>query len=76
MECEERDRHNVKNRRHAQYEAEYGHPEGLVPNPDSQPRPQIVAVAQDDVLAQVGHNGEDMAITVFPALASHLRSVT
>jgi hypothetical protein len=32
MEREERDRHDVENRRHAQYEADYDHPEGTVPN--------------------------------------------
>jgi hypothetical protein len=74
MEREERDRHDVVNRRHAQYEADYGHPEGPVPNSDQQPRSQIVAAAQDDVAAQVGDNGDDMAITAFPALAS--RSTT
>jgi hypothetical protein len=35
MEC---DRHNVENRRRAQYEADYDHPEGPVPNSDCQPR--------------------------------------
>jgi hypothetical protein len=34
-----------------------------------------VAPAQDDVAAQVGDNGDDMAITAFPALAPRLRSV-
>jgi hypothetical protein len=38
MECEERDRHDVENRRRAQYEADYGHPEGPIPNQDRQPR--------------------------------------
>jgi hypothetical protein len=76
MEREERDRHDVENRQRAQYEANYGHPEVPVPNPDRQPRPQIVAAAQDDVAAQVGDNGDDMAMTAFPALAPRLRSVT
>jgi hypothetical protein len=31
--------------------------------------------AQDDVATQVGDNGDDMAITTFPALAPRLRSV-
>jgi hypothetical protein len=75
MEREERDRHDVENRRRALYEADYGHPENLVPNPDHQPRSQIVATAQDDVAAQVGDNGDDMAITTFNALAPRLRSV-
>jgi hypothetical protein len=34
MEREERERHDVKYRRRAQYEADYGHPEGPVRNPD------------------------------------------
>jgi hypothetical protein len=34
-----------------------------------------VAAAQDDVATQVGDNDDDMAITAFPALAPHLRSV-
>jgi hypothetical protein len=34
-----------------------------------------VAVAQDDDAAQVGDSGDDMALTAFPALAPHLRSV-
>jgi hypothetical protein len=72
MEREERDRHDVENRRCARYEAEYGHSEGPVPNPDRQPRSQIVAPAQDDIAAQVSDNGDDMAITAFPALAPHL----
>jgi hypothetical protein len=38
MERKERDRHDVENRRRAQYEADYGHPEGSVPIPDRQPR--------------------------------------
>jgi hypothetical protein len=45
MEREERERHDVKNRRHAQYEVAYGHPKGPVLNPDRQPRSQIVAAA-------------------------------
>jgi hypothetical protein len=75
MEREERDRHDVENRRRAQYEADYGHPEGLVPNPDGQPRSQIVAATQDDIAAQVGDNDDDMAITAFPTLALRLQSV-
>jgi S-adenosylmethionine:tRNA-ribosyltransferase-isomerase (queuine synthetase) len=35
-----------------------------------------VAPTQDDVAAQVGDNGDDMAITTFLALAPRLRSVT
>jgi hypothetical protein len=35
-----------------------------------------VAAAQDDVAAQVGDSGDDMAITAFPALAPRLWSVT
>jgi hypothetical protein len=38
MEREERDRHNVENRQRAQFEVDYDHPEGSVPNPDHQPR--------------------------------------
>jgi hypothetical protein len=34
MKREERDCHDVDNRRRAQYEADYGHLEGSVPNPD------------------------------------------
>jgi hypothetical protein len=34
MECKERERHDVENRRRAQYEKDYGHPQGPVPNPD------------------------------------------
>jgi hypothetical protein len=75
MEREERDCHDVENRRHAQYEVDYGHPEGPVPNSDREPRSQIVTAAQGDVATQVGDNGDNMAITAFPALAPHLRSV-
>jgi hypothetical protein len=53
----------------------YGHPEGLVPNPDRQPRSHIVASARGDDAAQVGDSGDDMAITAFPTLAPRLRSV-
>jgi hypothetical protein len=31
-----------------------------------------MAPAQDDVAAQVGDNGDDMAITAFPAMAPRL----
>jgi hypothetical protein len=75
MEREERERHNVENWQCAQYEAEHGHPEGLVCNPDRQPRSQVVAAARDDGAAQVGDSGDDMAIAAFPALAPCLRSV-
>jgi hypothetical protein len=75
MEREERERHDVENRRQAQYEADYSHPEGPVPNPDHHPRSQIAAAAQDDVAVQVVDNDNDMAITAFPALAPRLRSV-
>jgi hypothetical protein len=34
-----------------------------------------VAAAHDNVAAQVGYNGDDLAITAFPTLAPHLRSV-
>jgi hypothetical protein len=34
-----------------------------------------VALAQDDVAAQVGDNGDDIAITAFPVLAPRLQSV-
>jgi hypothetical protein len=37
MEREEREHHDVENRRRAQYEAEHGHPEGPVRNPARQP---------------------------------------
>jgi hypothetical protein len=69
MEHEERDRHDIENRRRAQYEADYDHPKGPVPNPDRQPRSQVMAPARDDAAAQVGDNGDDMVITAFPALA-------
>jgi hypothetical protein len=46
MECEEREHHDIENRRRAQYEAEHGHPEGPVCNPDRQPRSQVVATAR------------------------------
>jgi hypothetical protein len=75
MESEERDRHDVESQRRAQYEADYDHPEGSVPNPDRQPRSQIVAAAHDDIVTQVDDNGDDMAITAFPALAPRLRLV-
>jgi hypothetical protein len=75
MEHEERERHDVENQWRAQYEADYGHPEGPVPNPDRQPRSQILAAARDNDAAQVGDTGDDMAITAFPALVPHLRSV-
>jgi hypothetical protein len=75
MEREDRNRHDVENRRCAQYEVDYGHPEGPIPNLDRQPRSQIVAPTQDDGAAQVGDNDDDMAVTAFPALAPRLRSV-
>jgi hypothetical protein len=75
MEREEREHHVVENRRRAQYEIDYGHPEGPAHNPDRQPRSQVVVVARDDDAARVGGNGDDMAITAFPALAPRLRSV-
>jgi hypothetical protein len=75
MEREERERHDVENRRRAQYEAEHDHPKGPVRNPARQPRFEVVATARDDDAAQVGDNGDNMAITAFPALASRLRSV-
>jgi hypothetical protein len=75
MEREERDRHDVQNRRRAQYEADYGHLEGLVPNPDWQPRSKVMTPSLDDGAAQVGHNGDDMVITAFPTLAPCLRLV-
>jgi hypothetical protein len=34
-----------------------------------------VAPAQDEDAPQVGDNGDDMAVTAFPALVPHLRSV-
>jgi hypothetical protein len=34
-----------------------------------------MAIAQDYVVAHVGDNGDDVAITAFPALAPRLRSV-
>jgi hypothetical protein len=51
MEREESQRHDIENWRHAQYEKDYGHPEGPVPNLDRQPRSQIVAPARDDDVA-------------------------
>jgi hypothetical protein len=75
MEREECERHVVENRRRTQYEADYGHPVSPVPNPNRQPRSQIVAAARDDDVAQVGDSGDDMAITAFLALAPRLRSV-
>jgi hypothetical protein len=71
----ERERHDVENRWRAQYEKDYGHPEGPVPNPDRQPRSQIVASARGDDTDQVGDSVDNMAITAFPALAPRLRSV-
>jgi hypothetical protein len=47
-----------------------------VPNPDRQPRYQIVASARGDDAAQVNDSSDDMAITAFPALVPRLRSVT
>jgi hypothetical protein len=76
MEHEERNCHNVENRRHAQYEADYSHPEGPVPNPDHQPRSQAVAPAQSQGGTQAGDGSDDMAITAFPALPPRLRSLT
>jgi hypothetical protein len=75
MEREERERHDVENRQRALYLANYDHPEGLVANPDRQPRSHIMAAARDDDAAQVGDRGGDMAITAFPALVPRLRSV-
>jgi hypothetical protein len=75
MEREERERLDIENRQHAQYEKDYGHPEGPVPNPDRRPKSQIVAPAQDNGVAQVGDSGDDMAIIAFPVLAPRLRSV-
>jgi hypothetical protein len=75
MEREERERHDVENRRRAQYEKDYDHPEGPVRNPARQPRSEVVAVVQDDDAAQVSDSGDDVAITAFPAWAPRLRSV-
>jgi hypothetical protein len=75
MEREGRDCHDIENRWRAQYEADYSHPKGLVPDLDHHPRSQIVTAAQGDTAAQVGNNGDDMAITAFPALAPRLQSV-
>jgi hypothetical protein len=75
MEREERECYDVENWRRAQYEKDYGHPEGPVRNPVRQPRSEAMAVAQDDDAAQVGDSSDDMALTAFPALAPHLRSV-
>jgi hypothetical protein len=72
MEREDRDRHDVENRRRAQYKADCGHPEGPTPNPNRQPRSHVVAPAQSGGGAQVGDGGDNMAITTFPALAPHL----
>jgi hypothetical protein len=75
MEREERERHDAENRRRAQYEKDYGHPEGPVRNRAQHPRSDVVAAAQDDDAAQVGDSGDDMALAAFPVLAPHLRSV-
>jgi hypothetical protein len=75
MEREEREHHDIENRRRDQYEKDYGHSEGPLPNPNRQPRSQIVASARGHDAAQVGDNDDDMAITTFPALAPRLRSV-
>jgi hypothetical protein len=75
MEREDRDRHDIENWQRAQYESDYGHPVGSVPNQDRQPRSQVVAPAQDKGAAQVRDNGDDMAVTTFPALAPRLRSI-
>jgi hypothetical protein len=75
MEREEHKRHNFKNWQRAQYEAEHGHPEGLVRNPDRQPRSQVVATAWNDDAAQVSDNGDEMEITAFLALAPRLQSI-
>jgi hypothetical protein len=75
MEREERECHEVENWRRAQYEKDYGHPEGPVRNPARQPRSEVMAVVQDDDVAQVGDSGDDMALTAFSALAPHLCSV-
>jgi hypothetical protein len=75
MEREEHKLHDVENRWRAQYYAEHGYPEGLVCNPDWQPRSQVVAAARDDDADQVDDSGDDMAITAFPALAPSLWSV-
>jgi hypothetical protein len=76
MEREERECHDVENRRRAQYEKDYGHPEGLVRNAAWQPRSEVVAVMQDNDAAQVSDSGDNMALTAFPALAPRLQSVT
>jgi hypothetical protein len=49
----ERERHDIENRRRAQYEKDYDHPEGPVRNPARQPRSEVVAATQDDDAAQV-----------------------
>jgi hypothetical protein len=72
MEREERECHGVENQRRAQYEADYGHPEGPLPKPDRQPKSQIAVASRDDDTAQVGDNSDDMAITAFPTLAPRL----
>jgi hypothetical protein len=75
MEREDRECHDVENWRRAQYQADYVHPESLVPNQDRQPRSQAEAPAQDEGAARVGDNSNDMAITAFPTLEPRLRSV-
>jgi hypothetical protein len=72
MDRKDSEHHDVENRWRAQYEANYGHPEGPVPNPDHQPRSHIMSAARDDDAAQVGNNDDNMEITAFPALAPRL----
>jgi hypothetical protein len=75
MEREERDRHDIENRHHTQYEADYDHSEEGARNQDRQPRSQVIALAQSRGGTQAGDGGDDMAITAFPALPPRLRSV-
>jgi hypothetical protein len=76
MEHDEREHHDVENRRGAQYKKDYEHPKGPVRNPARQPRSEVVAAVQDDDAAQVCDGGDDMALTAFPSLAPRLRSIT
>jgi hypothetical protein len=75
MEREECDLHDVENKCQVVYGVEYGYPEVVAPNPNHQPRSQVVVPAQSSGVTQASGVVDNIAITVFLALAPHLRSV-
>jgi hypothetical protein len=75
MERKDCDRHDVGNKRRAQYEADYGHPEVGSLTRIASPDPRSWPPVQDKGATQVGDNDDDMVVTAFPTLVPRLRSV-